>query len=414
MSDDTKTTQEPHTTESSTALVAAPNAQSTAVIAASSDQLTLWGTARPPPPLDPFVYDAEVEKREFCRSLLPAAELSLIDEEIKKSGFMTIDQVRELIKSNSVKENMDARGETYAIDPEIMILVDARTNYKVFIAGDNVYTREELYTHFPFHDLKSEPEDVFVQQEIGVFPARKYAMDADEFEYVARDFGDETIEFVMIEDMVGRAARKNYQPKRAPAKIVKTKIFLGKDKWEDFRLIHRFAKGVFNISGGKRTSPLFAMLAAPQQRPMLMDEATMLAQQKKMEEQMKRREEEAKIREEAARRREEEVRRVEQRIQADMKRIEKMLAEVGTVNSERSRATRPHKPAAAEEVVSVAPSVLSAAPRPPSSTREDNVATDDADDAGLSETLQELETHGLPPSSTGSDTPAAADDSVPL
>ena len=108
----------------------------TAVVAASSEQLTLWGAVRPPPPLDPFVYDAGAEKREYCRSLLPAAELSLIEEEIKRSGFMTIEQIRELVASNSVKENMDARGETYAIDPELMILIDARVNFPIFINSE--------------------------------------------------------------------------------------------------------------------------------------------------------------------------------------------------------------------------------------------------------------------------------------
>jgi hypothetical protein len=391
--------------ESSTALITAPSAQSTAVATISGDHLTLWGTARPPPPLDPFVYNAEAERREFCRSLIPDVELTAIDEEIKRSGFMPIDQVRELIRVNMSKENMDTRGETYALDAETMIVIDARTNYKIFIAGDNVYTREELYTHFPFHDLKSDPENVFVQQEIGVFPPRKHAMNADDFEYVARDLGDETIEFVMIEDMVGRAARKNYQAKRAPAKVVKTKIFLGKDKWDDFQMIHRLAKGVVNISGGKQMSPLFAMLAAPQ-RPMLMDEATMIAQQKRMEEQVRQREEEARIREEAAKLREEENRRVEQRIQADLKRIEKMLSEVGRANVGRTGATRPHKPAAATPA---------ATPCPPMTAREDNVAADEMDDAGLRETLQEIETRGPPPSSSGGDEPAAAsDDSVPL
>jgi hypothetical protein len=351
------------------------------VVHAAGAQLTLWGAPRPPPPPDAFVYDAATERREYCRALLPAAEISSIEEEIKKSGFMTVEQVREIIKNNTVKESMDARGETTAIDPEIMIAIDSRINFKVFISGDNVYTREELYAHLPFHDLKAEPEDVFVQQEIGVFPARKYAMDSDEFEYVARDLGDDTVEFVMIEDMVGKVARKDYQAKRAPVKIVKTKVFLGKEKWDDFCLIHKFAKGVVNISGGKTTSPfLAAMIGAAPSRPALMDEATLMEQHRKMEEAMKRREEEARLREEAARRREEETRKIEMRIQADVGRIEAMLAAMEKVNSEAARATRPHKPAA------------NARPSAPPAAREDNVAdlSLQDDDAELRRALREV------------------------
>lgn len=396
-----------------TAVVLASDARATAVIVAAdgaSTQLSLWGTPRPPPPQDPFVYDAEVERREYCRALLPAAEITSIEEEIKKNGFKTIEWVRETIRDNTVKESMDARGETYAIDPEIMMVIDARTNYKVFIVGDNVYTREELYAHLPFHDLKAEPENVFVQQEIGVFPARKYAMDDDEFEYVARDLGDDTIGFVMIEDMVGSVTRKNYKAKRAPVKIVKTKVFLGKEKWEDFCMIHRFAKGVVNISGGKPSPFLAAMIgaAASQARPMLMDEAAMKEQQRRTEENMKRREEEARIREEAAKRREEETRRVEQKIQNDVKRIEAMLATMKKVNSESARATRPYKPAAA----SIPVSETSGAPPPTTSAREDNVSDVDAftDDAELRKTLREVEAQ----SAGNNAAPSTNDDSVPL
>ena len=186
-------------------------------------QLSLWGAPLEAPPPCAFVYDAEVEGREYCRALLPAAEVAAIDAEVKKSGFMTMAQVRDIVRSQTVKETIDARGETLAIDADIMMVIDTRINHPIFVVGDNVYTRDELYAHFPFAELKAEPETVFVQQEIGVFPARKYALDADEFEYLARDAGDETVEFVMLEDLVGRACDRGadgrgakFRAERAP------------------------------------------------------------------------------------------------------------------------------------------------------------------------------------------------------
>lgn len=338
--------------------MAAAAPDTTAVVPVIPTALTLWGAPRPPAPANPFVYDADRDRREFCRALLNTKEAKEVEEEVKKSGFMTIEQVRNIVKNNTIKETMEARGEMYAIDPEILILIDSRTNYTVFIAGDNVYTREQLYAHLPFHDLQATPESVFVQQEIGVFPARKYAMAADEFEYVARDVGDETVEFVMIEDMVGQVARDNYKAKRAPVKIVKTKIFLGREKWDDFCLVHRVAKGMVNITGqNPRSSAFMGLLQGPPARPLLMDEATLAEQQRRMEEALTRREEEAKLREEAAKKREEETRKVEMKIQADMSRIEDMLRAMQKVDLQRARATRAHKPSAArpESAAAVAP-----------------------------------------------------------
>ena len=376
--------------------IAAP---STALVSASTGPLTIWGTPRPPAPPSQFVYNAEEERRTHCRSLLTAEEVASLDDEIKRTGHMTIEQVRDIIKNNAPKESQNARGETYAIDPEFMMLVDTRINQPVFITGDNVYTREELYEHFPFHDLRAEPESVFAQQEIGVFPARKYAMDADEFEYVARDLGDETIEFVMIEDQVAQVTAKSYRASRAPVKIVKTKVFLGKERWEEFQLVHRVAIGIVNVTGGSTHSPfLAAMLGAAPARAALMDEPTLLRQQKAMEEGIRRREAEAARREAEAARREEENRKTEARLEASLARFEEML-----LSGRPPRAAHPHRSAAAESAASEGAPL----PVPATSSREDNIAAKPADDDA--ELLAALSAGGRP-----ADDGAAPTDSVPL
>lgn len=186
-------------------------------------------------------YDPALEEKEYSRSLLPEQDLDALKVDLSENGFMTIAQVRSLVQQNCVKETQEARGETYAIDPEMMMQIDARINYRIFITGDNVYTREELLEHHPFEKFQTAPENVFVQQEVGVFPPKQHAMDGAGYEYVARDLGDDE-EFIMIEDLVGRAARANYKMQRAPMRIVKTKVFLGKDKWSDFSKMKRFVR----------------------------------------------------------------------------------------------------------------------------------------------------------------------------
>jgi len=215
---------------------------------AASRALIVPGEARHGDALYAAAYDSAAEEKDYSRSLMGPKDLALLKADIEDHGFMTIDNVRELIIQNTVKESQEARGETYAVDPELMMLIDTRTNFRVFIAGDNVYTREELLEHYPFDAFHTTPEDVFAQQEIGVFPPKKYADPAataakgeDAYEYVARDLGDDE-EFIMIEDLVGRAARKNYKMKRSPVRVVKTKVFLAKDKWDDFTTMKRFVK----------------------------------------------------------------------------------------------------------------------------------------------------------------------------
>jgi hypothetical protein len=252
---------------------------------------------------------------------------------VKKTGFLTIEDVRGLVRDNSPKESMEARGEVYALEPELLILIDTRTNYKIFIAGDNVYTREELFDHYPFERFKVLPEEIFSQQEIGVFPAKKHAMNPDEFEYVARDAGDKTVEFVMVEDMVGQATRPKYQAQRAPVRVVKTKIYIGREAWDNFSLLYRFGKAVgkivhAQIEGGREAfNPL--MLLAPAQAapgPKLLTNGDL---EKEMAERVRAAEEHAKqaaaevqkIREAA----EAEKKRLEEQFRKDIERIEAMI-----------------------------------------------------------------------------------------
>jgi hypothetical protein len=181
-----------------------------------------------------FKYEPQLEEREYCRALLSPAELSQLKIEIAENGFMSIDKVREYIRQNTIKESQESRGESFMIiDPEILMVIDMRTDYPIFIAEDNVFTRDELLQKYPFDEFRKTPEEVFVQQEIGVFYSPTGSAGGEPYELSTRDLDDGN-EFLRIRDLVGRATRTDYGEKRTPTRTAKTKLFLGKEGWADF------------------------------------------------------------------------------------------------------------------------------------------------------------------------------------
>jgi hypothetical protein len=297
---------------------------------------------RPPAPPDPDPYDRAREDKGYARSLYPEAERRVVDAEIEADGYITIERVREIVTENAPKGSVEQAG----LDPELLRMVDAYTDYKVFVAGDNIYTREELYAHYPFHELGVKPEDVFAQQEIAVFPPRQHALQ-DDLEYIARDADDESIELVALEDMVGAAARRGYQLRRPPLRIVKTKVYVGKQRWDDFLLMQRFIRGAVRVAaaqlaGGGAVTPLVALAAGCGQAPLaLADTVTREAELRRREDEARRREEELRRLGEELRRRDEETRRaaaeVQRRLDADLRRIEAMFASVAVARGEDAR-----------------------------------------------------------------------------
>jgi hypothetical protein len=296
------------------------------------------GFGRPPPPPDPDVYDQEAENKDYSRSTLTSKERAELDETIKNEGFMTIHAVRKFIGESVCA----ALTEVSGLDPEMMIVIDARTNYKIFVAGDNVYTREELYDHFPFHELNMQPEAVFTQQEIGLFPADAHSMRPDELCYMARDVGDDSVEFITVEDLVGLATRKNHKMKRALIRAIKTKVYIGKEPWEDFKAMQQLIRGTVRMARAQQASGgginiVAALLgggAGPAPK-LITDPETLEAERRAREEESARREEALQIREAELRRREEEI---QQRIDADIQRLERMFASKGLATLEKNAA----------------------------------------------------------------------------
>ena len=222
------------------------------------------GAPRPAAPADPDRYDGAREAREGSRSLLTAAELAALGAEIAAHGFYSPATVRALIAENCARGQLESTG----LDPELMLIIDARIDYKLFVAGDNVYVREELYANFPFHEFGVQPEAVFAAQEIGVFAPRVTGSSSASgtatatFDYAVRDAGDARIGFSPAEDLVKAAC--GGPPPRQPRQIVKTKIFVGREPWEDFKLHMRFYRGAVRMAAaGQRLEQIAYFTAEP-------------------------------------------------------------------------------------------------------------------------------------------------------
>lgn len=173
-----------------------------------------------------YRYDAAEDEAEYSRSFLDATRLA----QVRASRPKTIEEIRRIVRTNITKETQEARGEAVAIDADIIHLVDISTNIPVFVAGDSVFTREELCAIHPFAALRTTPESVFAQQELGLFLPET---EGDEPEMLARDLGDPS-PFVRTRDLVRAATHGDVEPK-PPDRIVKTKVFVGRDRWERFQ-----------------------------------------------------------------------------------------------------------------------------------------------------------------------------------
>ena len=175
-----------------------------------------------------FIYDSDLDDRDFCRSLLKANDLATLKKDIKVNGFLPIETVRALIRQNTVKTSADMRGENFVIDAEQIMAVDTRIDFQIFIAEDNVYTRDELLDSFPFKQFNAMPETIFTQQLIGDFLEKSGLHD-----FVAKDVGDS--EFVTASDLIYQATKGKTRKRKEPHKIAKSKIFIGKAAWTKFK-----------------------------------------------------------------------------------------------------------------------------------------------------------------------------------
>jgi hypothetical protein len=226
------------------AIVTAPEAGERALVQAQPSCSFL---AVPLAPL-PEKYDPEREEKEYARSLLKPRQLARVKSQTGRKGFLTVEQVQALV-NQTVKHDFELHESVRMIDAELILRIDTFVDRPVFILPQNrVVSREKLFETYPFEQLNAFPEELFAQQEVGAFPnpsfrARRSLLDEeedefdDEFLYIARDLGStEPWTFTVR----GSGAAK-------PERIVKTKVYLAKDGWEEFLLLCKQVRGMMRI-----------------------------------------------------------------------------------------------------------------------------------------------------------------------
>lgn len=227
------------------------------------------GIGRPyiTPPPDPEPYNQEQEKSEYALSIFTPTmyndfkkNLESNKEESEKypdmytpDGFFTISHVRRLVMQNCVKDNL-------LPDPEVLLMIDPYINYKIFIADNTVYTREELYENYAFTEFECVPEDFFSRQVIGVFeelvkdekdPSKPPTVVCT---YDRKDEDEESMEFIKVTCMLKLDKDPNYEPIR-PTKIVKTKIYFGGETFNDFVNLQKQMRSIIKIKRHHEKNP---------------------------------------------------------------------------------------------------------------------------------------------------------------
>jgi hypothetical protein len=148
-------------------------------------------------------------------ALLSETDKQNVDEYIEKNGYNDINKVKDIIKSNHVICN----NYTF-LDIDDIITIDLYINYPIFVTETEVYTKEELVDRYNFHLFEIEPEFVFDQQIIQVVNN----------DYRLYNDGDDKTELTLYY----------------------SKIYIGKEKWDDFMILLKFHRSLKYIETTKK------------------------------------------------------------------------------------------------------------------------------------------------------------------
>ena len=150
--------------------------------------------------------------------LLSNEDKKILQTDLNKNGYDTIECVRTSILSNNHKNN----DLTY-IDADSLISIDLRINYPIFITEEDVFTRDEIIEKFNINAFGIEPEQIFNQQFIEV-------IDSD----------------YTIYDPEVKKSKTNDN-------IYTSQIYIGKERWKDFVIMYRFRRSLSFVKEIRKT-----------------------------------------------------------------------------------------------------------------------------------------------------------------
>lgn len=183
-----------------------------------------------------------------CKDLLPPHVVENIDRDIEKYGYLDINKLR-----NEILKNLGCSNETgeLIIEANAIVYIDSYVNYNIFIIGDNAYTEDELRAIYSLDKLNVKLETICEQQEVGKFGN----------EFIARDVSSNFNGWT-IYDMLKIQSDPTYIPAE-PQAVAKSKIYIAKEKWKNFTVMHSCIKAVSQnmlTQGENAVSPFLALL----------------------------------------------------------------------------------------------------------------------------------------------------------
>lgn len=143
------------------------------------------------------------------------------------------------------------------IDPHTLLKISAMSENNIFIADNDVYSREEIYNKYPFKELKTTPENVFIQQKIHIFNELKNYDDGPNPELISADITNN--EVLSLKDTMAKIKKKqNHISTDVKTGTILSKVFIAKTAFEDFKIMCRTIRSTIAVTG----STVFAQLIA--------------------------------------------------------------------------------------------------------------------------------------------------------
>lgn len=170
----------------------------------------------------------------YSEDLLSSTERMDLSDRLSEIGFMKFNEILRIVL-NETQPTSDL--DHLHMDADLIHQIDIHIREKMFIVNDGVYTRSKLYEKFPMlNALGVLPEAICRQQLIAVFDSDKVAVDACTYD-------GETNEMTPHPDAIlCKPSEILRKVKSKPSKIVRTKIYVAKEEWNE----HRDAYAIFS------------------------------------------------------------------------------------------------------------------------------------------------------------------------
>lgn len=140
-------------------------------------------------------------------TLLSEEEKKFINDEILNNSFHTVESIKNVYAKNQKDDNYTT------LDVDLLILIDLKLNMPIFITNDNIYTAEDMISIFKLDKFKIQPESLFNKQRVEMIGDDYFIKDQ--------------------EDTIN-----------ASSVIYNTRVYIGKEKWNEFLIVYKFMKSI--------------------------------------------------------------------------------------------------------------------------------------------------------------------------